>query len=128
MQNILHVFKGFATLQEAMGIFFFRDILKCLRRTFSAATVKKYSGFFDDKTQTILVKHAFSPSHLRALPILLLKVMTNHNSHLKFAFYSRGTWKRLNSKYKLSGLTRFMLKQLTLSNQQQHLLCFCFKE
>lgn len=74
----------------------FRDILKHLRKNFTAVSirVKQHCGFFDNKTRTILVKHPFPLSHLRALPILLLKGMTIHNSHLKFALNSSGTWKQ----------------------------------
>lgn len=58
----------------------FRDILKCLRKKFSAVSirVKQKCSFLlcvCDRSQAILVKHPFPLSHLRALTILLFESM-----------------------------------------------------
>lgn len=91
----------------------FRDILKCLRKNFGAVRVKQKCSFFIfcDRSQTILVKHPFPLSHIRALTILLFESMAIYKGPLQFVFDSSGTWK---SKYKLSALTGLTLMQLPL--------------
>lgn len=91
----------------------FRNILKCLRKNFGAVRVKQKCSFFIfcDRSQTILVKHPFPLSHIRALTILLFESMAIYKGPLQFVFDSSGTWK---SKYKLSALTGLTLMQLPL--------------
>lgn len=74
----------------------FRDILKCLRKNFGAVRVKQKCSFFIfcDRSQTILLKHPFPLSHIRALTILLFESMAIYKGPLKFVFDSSGTWKQ----------------------------------
>lgn len=97
----------------------FRNILKCLRKNFGAVRVKQKCSFFIfcDRSQTILVKHPFPLSHIRALTILLFESMAIYKGPLLYSLYlipvGPGN-KRLKSKYKLSALTGLTLMQLPL--------------
>lgn len=67
----------------------FRNILKCLRKNFGAVRVKQKCSFFIfcDRSQTILVKHPFPLSHIRALTILLFESMAIYKGPLLYSLY-----------------------------------------
>lgn len=83
----------------------------------SQGQTKVFFFIFCDRSQTILVKHPFPLSHIRALTILLFESMAIYKGPLLYSLYlipvGPGN-KRLKSKYKLSALTGLTLMQLPL--------------
>lgn len=60
----------------------------------SQGQTKVFFFIFCDRSQTILVKHPFPLSHIRALTILLFESMAIYKGPLQFVFDSSGTWKQ----------------------------------